>query len=117
LAVPGIFLHRTKALAPHDDEDVVVEAAFIAYCLTARLIDAIKVGDWLLHGDHMTLEALVELANQHLWRAGAQESLYVSNHLDGRSRSLKESETRAVLRFAGLPLPVSTWSWRSAAGS
>jgi very-short-patch-repair endonuclease len=103
LAIPGIFLHRTKKLAPHDDEDVTIEAAFIAYCATARLIDAIKVGDWLLYGGHMTMQALVELANQHLWRAGADESLYVSNHLDARSRSLKESETRAVLEFAGLP--------------
>ena len=25
----------------------------MAYCVAVRVIDAIKVGDWLLHGKHM----------------------------------------------------------------
>ena len=32
----------------------------------------------------------------------AQEAVWVLDHLDGRSRSLPESETRAILAFAGL---------------
>lgn len=107
LDLVGVFLHRTVQLAPSDDESVIAEAAFIAYCSHARVIDAIKVGDWLLHEKHMDLEALIELANRDPWRDGAQESLWVSNHLDGRSASLPESEVRSILRFAGLPTPES----------
>jgi hypothetical protein len=105
LTIEGVFLHRTKRLPPVGPDGVCVEAAFIAYCALARVIDAIKVGDWLLHHEHMELTKLVELANAELWRDGAHEALWVSNHLDGRAKSLKESELRACLVFAGLPLP------------
>lgn len=103
LAVEGVFLHRTERLPPTDEIGVTVEAAFIAYCSLARVIDAIKVGDWLLHNKHMTAESLRALALRELWRAGSQEAIWVLDHLDGRARSLPESETRAVLEFSGLP--------------
>lgn len=103
LAIPGIFLHRTVKLPPLDDVGVTVEAAFIAYCAQARVIDAIKVGDWLLHRGYMSRRALVELASSEPWRDGADEALWVSNFLITGSRSLMESEMRAVLEFAGLP--------------
>ena len=105
LAFDEIFLHRTKALPPITSDGVCVEAAFIAYCARARVIDAIKVGDWLLHHGHLDLAAMIELAGSQLWRDGADESLWVSNHLNSRSKSLKESELRALLEFAGLPQP------------
>jgi hypothetical protein len=105
LALDGLFLHRTKRLPPHDDHGVTPAAAFISYCSLARMIDAIKVGDWLLRNGHMTVESVRALALSELWRAGAQETVWVLEHLDGRSRSLPESETRAVLDFAGLPQP------------
>lgn len=105
LALEGIFLHRTKSLAPGDDESVLPAAAFIAYCSTARLIDAIKVGDWLLHRHHVTITDLVALALAAPWRDGADEALFVIDWLDDRSRSLKETELRAVLRAGGLPSP------------
>jgi very-short-patch-repair endonuclease len=105
LDIPGIFLHRTKQLAPTDEVGVIPEAAFIAYCRRARVIDAIKVGNWLLQHDHMELSRLIDLAGAHTWRDGAFEALYVANHLTADSRSLKESETAAVLEFAGLPRP------------
>jgi very-short-patch-repair endonuclease len=105
LEIPGIFLHRTKQLAPTDDVGVIPDAAFIAYCRRARVIDAIKVGNWLLQHEHMDLSDLIELAGAHTWRDGAFEALYVSNYLTADSRSLKESETAAVLEFAGLPRP------------
>ena len=103
LALDGIFLHRTKGLAPTDDIGVVPSAAFVAYCSTARLIDAIIVGDWLLRQDHMTVPQLVALALAAPWRDGADEALFVLEWLDGRSRSPKESELRAILRASGLP--------------
>jgi len=103
LSLDGIFLHRTKALAPIDDIGVVPTAAFISYCSTARLIDTIKVGDWLLHGGHTTIPELVALAVSAPWRDGADEALFVLDWLDGRSRSIKESETRAILGASGLP--------------
>ena len=104
LAFDEIFLHRTKRLPPTDDVGVTPAAAYIAHCRRARVIDAIKVGDWLLHEGHMTLDELRELALAEQWRDGADEALWILDHLDGDSRSLPESETRAVLEFAGLPV-------------
>lgn len=101
--IDGIFLHRTKRLAPLDDTGVVVEAAYQSYCSVARTIDAIKVGSWLLHNGHTTVERLEAMALGGLWRAGADEVLWVLPHLQPRSRSLTEAETCAVLSFAGLP--------------
>ena len=105
LAMDGVFLHRTKRLPPLDEVGVCVEAAFIAYCATARVIDAIEVGDWLLFHGHMTVASVRALALRELWRAGAQEANWILDHLDARARSLPESETRAILGFAGLPRP------------
>ena len=105
LAFEGVFLHRTKALAPLEEGDVCVEAAFMSYCVQCRVIDAIKVGDWLLHNQHMDLGRLEALATAHPWRDGAYEALWVLEHLDPDSWSLMESETRAILVFAGLPRP------------
>ena len=105
LTIDGIFLHRTKRLSPTDEFGVTPAAAFIAYCARARVIDAIKVGDWLLHNGHMTVEEVRVLALSALWRDGAHEALWILDHLDARSRSLKESETRGVLAFSGLPVP------------
>lgn len=103
LDIDDIFLHRTKRLPPIDDDGVVVAAAFISYCSLCRVIDAIKVGDWLLHHGHTTVTAIESLALSELWRDGAHEAIWILDHLDGRHRSLKESETGAVLKSAGLP--------------
>jgi hypothetical protein len=105
LALEGVFLHRTARLPPADHAAVTPAAAFIAYCRRARVIDAIKVGDWLLHHEHMSLAELQDLALAEQWRDGADEALWILDHLDGDSRSLPESETRAILVFAGLPSP------------
>jgi len=105
LDLEGIFLHRTRKLAPHDDEDVVPAAAYLFYCSYARVIDAIKVGDWLLGDGHMTIDEVQDLALAAPWRDGAHEAIWILDHLDGRSRSLPESETRALFEFAGLPRP------------
>ena len=69
------------------------------------MIDAVKVGDWLLHRDLMSVDGLRALALAELWRPGADEAIWVLEHLDAGARSLPESETRAVLAFAGLPAP------------
>jgi len=100
-----IMLHRTIAMPPVDDVGVSPAAAFIALAAQARVIDAIKVGDWLLNHEYMTILELLELARRDRWRPGAREAAWLVRHLDGRSRSLKESETRAILVFAGLPHP------------
>lgn len=105
LVIPGIFLHRTKELAPLDKCGVCVAGAFISYCSLARVIDAIKVGDWLLHHHHMERDEVIRIASAHLWRAGAYEALFVANYLDADARSLKESEVAALIEFAGLPRP------------
>jgi hypothetical protein len=105
LALPRVFLHRTKRLPPTDDVGVVPAAAYLAFCRRARVVDAITVGDWLLHHRHTTVREVRDLALGAPWRAGASEALWVLDHLDGAARSLPESETRAVLTFAGLPPP------------
>jgi hypothetical protein len=105
LSFDGVFLHRTKRLPPTDDVGVTVAAAYIAFCARARVIDAIKVGDWLLRHGHTTIDTIRSLALSALWRHGADEAIWILDHLDGRSRSLMESETRSILTFAGLPRP------------
>jgi hypothetical protein len=105
LALNGIFLHRTKSLAPCDETAVSPAAAFISYCSTGRLIDAIVIGDWLLHHGHTTTREVATLAIAAPWRDGADEALLVLDHLTDRSRSVKESETRAILCASGLPAP------------
>ena len=105
LALDGVFLHRTKRLPPLGDIGVKPAAAFIAYCARARVIDAIKVGDWLLHRGCLTVAEVRALALRELWRAGAHEAIWILEHLDGDARSLPESELRALLVFAGLEAP------------
>jgi hypothetical protein len=105
LDLSRIFLHRTKLMPVCDDMGVTIAAAFIAFCALARVVDAIKVGDWLLHHGKMTSEEVERLALAELWRPGTHEAIWVLPHLDGEARSLPESETRAVLTFGGLPRP------------
>lgn len=105
LAYDEVFLHRTKTLPPTDDVGVTVEAAFVHHCAEARVIDAIEIGDWLLRNRHTDEASIRSYALSNLWRPGASEAIWILDHLDGRARSLKESETRAVLCFAGLPRP------------
>lgn len=111
-----IFLHRTEVLPPLDDVGVTPAAAFIQYCSTARLIDAIKVGDWLLHHRHMTVLEVSELSRRDGWRPGARQVRRVLPNLDPASRSLKESETRAIVIFSGLPIPEVNYDVRDDRG-
>lgn len=112
-----IFLHRTAVLPPLDDVGVTPAAAFVQLCATARMIDAITAGDWLLGNRHMTAVEVAELAAREPWRPGAHQARRVLPFLDGGSRSFKESETRAVLVFAGLPVPEVNRDVRDAAGA
>jgi hypothetical protein len=105
LDLDDIFLHRTEVLPPLDDIGVTPAAAFIQLCADARMIDAITIGDWLLHHRHMTTLEVAELARRDPWRPGARQARRVLRHLDGASRSPKESEVRVLLVFAGLPAP------------
>lgn len=105
LDIEGIFLHRTALMPPSDDSCVTPVAAFLSYCASARTIDAIKVGDWLVHHGHLDCSDLMDLVRAQPWRSGAAEASWVVELLDGRSRSLKESEIRCLTCFAGLPVP------------
>jgi hypothetical protein len=105
LTIEGVFLHRTKKMATAEDGDVSAAGAFLAYCAHARVIDAIKVGDWLLAHGHTTVDEIRDLAVAAPWRDGAHEALYVLDDLDPGSRSLPETETRCLLTWAGLPRP------------
>lgn len=54
---------------------------------------------------HPRIAEVAELAHLQDWRPGAKQALQVLEHLDPDARSVKESESRAVLVFAGLPHP------------
>jgi hypothetical protein len=71
LALEGVFLHRTKLMPPTDAVGVTPTAAFVAACAQLRVIEAIQVGDWLLHRGHMTPQSLSELIVMHPWRRGS----------------------------------------------
>lgn len=116
LDLDDIFLHRTEVLPPLDDVGVTPGAAFIQYCADARMIDAIKIGDWLLRHRHMTLLEVAELSRRDRWRPGAHQVRRVLPLLEAASRSLKESESRAVLVFSGLPKPEVNKNVRNAHG-
>ncbi len=105
LELDGVFLHRTVSMPPHDDEGVTIEAAFVAYCAEARLLDAIKVGSVLLRKEHLALDRFEQLLDEQPWRRGCAEARWVLPHLDDRCRSLPEAELLAFVRFAGLPEP------------
>ncbi|UUZ58009.1 hypothetical protein [Nocardioides sp. B-3] len=105
LTIPGIFLHRTVSMPSAGDEGVDVEAAFVAYCAEARVIDAIKVGSMLLHLEQLDLEALQRLLVEQPRRRGVLEARWVLEHSEGRCRSLPEAELLTLVRFSGLPEP------------
>lgn len=105
LDIPGIMLHRTVVMPTNNGRTVTVEAAYVGFAATARKLDLIVVGDWLLHHGHMSKEAVLEEAAAQPWRPGAAQVVEVVPLLDGRARSLPESEARAFLTFAGLPRP------------
>lgn len=106
LDLPGVFLHRTRKLAPTDHIGIGIVGAFLAYCARARVIDAIAAGDWLLAGKQLSKEGVQALALADPWRDGAHEALWLLEHLTEESRSVKESELRALLTFSGLPAPL-----------
>ena len=107
LDIPGIMLHRTAVMPPHDGSAVSVEAAFLGYIASARRIDRVVVGDWLLHRGHTSVAALAAFAEQQSWRPGVAELEDLLPLLDPRARSLPESEVRVSLEVAGLPRPES----------
>ena len=105
LELDGVFLHRTVKMPPCDDESVSVEAAFVAFCAEARVIDAIKVGCVLLHRELLDLELLDVILTEEKWRCGVQETAYILPFLDERCRSLPEAELVTYVVFSGLPRP------------
>jgi hypothetical protein len=65
----------------------------------------------------MSATSLGEFIGLSPWRAGVGQALVVAPHLDGRARSTKESETRAIIVFSGLPRPEVNVEVRDAAGA
>lgn len=100
-----IRLHRTILMPRTDSEGVTPAAAFVQCCEAMRLIDLVKLGDWLLFDKHASREEIGQLLVEQPWRPGAPQCRAVLSLLDARSRSPKESEVRVILRAVGLPLP------------
>lgn len=117
LALDGVFLHRTAKMPPHDEDGVTAEAAFIAFCAEARLIDAIRIGCFLLHQGWLDGQLLQDLLSEDMWRRGASETSYVLPFLDDRPRSIPEAELLAYVVFAGLPTPEVNETIRLADGT
>ena len=100
-----MFLHRTVKMPPSDDVAVSIEAAFVAFCAEARLLDAITVGSVLLNQGALDLGLLEEILREEKWRHGVPETAYALPHLEGRCRSVPEAELFAYVVFAELPVP------------
>lgn len=105
LVLDGVFLHRTVKMPPHDESGVSIEAAFVAFCAEARLIDAIGLGCFLLNKHHLDGTLLERLLDAEPWRAGAREASYVGPFLDDRPRSIPEAELLAYVTFSGIAMP------------
>lgn len=105
LELEGVFLHRTVKMPPNGDEAVTNEAAFVAFCADARLIDAIRMGSVMLHREMLDLGLLDQILVEEKWRRGVRETAYVLPFLDDRCRSLTEAELLAYVVFSGLPMP------------
>ena len=105
LELSRVFLHRTVKMPPNGDEAVTNEAAFVAFCAEARLIDAIKVGSVMLNQGLLDLGLLDQMMTEENWRRGVLETAYVLPFLDGRCRSMAEGELLTLFVFAGLPMP------------
>ncbi|MCL8252092.1 hypothetical protein AERO_11915 [Aeromicrobium fastidiosum] len=105
LAGDGIRLHRTEVLPPLDDVGVTPAAAFVQHCASATLLEAVAVGDWLLHRRRMSTGEVVDVVRHQSWRPGAHQVGAVLPLLDAGSMSVKESEVRVRLVSAGLPVP------------
>lgn len=102
LDLEGITLHRTAQMPPTDDRGVTPAPAFVAYCVDARVIDAIAVGDWLLYWKHMSLDELADLVTEQPWRNGAAQARSVLPSLITNSRSLPESKLRIIFDASGI---------------
>lgn len=105
LVLDGVFLHRTVMMPPHDHVGVALEAAYVAFCAEARMIDAIGAGSLLLHQGLLDGDLLDHLLAEQTWRRGIPETRRVLPFLDGRCRSIPEAELLAYVGFAGLPRP------------
>lgn len=105
LTLAGVFLHRTVLMPACDELGVSVEAAFVAHCAQTWVIDAIKVGSWLLNRERLDADELEALLDEQPWRDGAREARWVLPWLDGRCRSMPEAELLTLVRWAGLPEP------------
>lgn len=105
LTIDGIFLHRTVKAPPQDDSGVTAAAAYIAYCVEARTIDAIKVGCELLRLELLDLDDLDRILCEEKWRRGVPEATYVRRHLTRRCRSMPEAELLAYVVAARLTPP------------
>lgn len=102
LDIEGIMLHRTAEMPPSDGRAVTPAAAFVAYCSHARVIDAVGVGDWLLHWGHMSMSELADLTAGQRWRNGAVQARRVIPSLSARSRSVPESQLRVIFGASGI---------------
>lgn len=105
LAVPNIYLHRTKVMPALDDVGVTPCAAFIGHAAVGTVMSLIQIGDWLLRDEHMTLSELHDLSHGQLWRSGSKQALRIRPLLDGKSGSMPESAVRAMMTFCALPRP------------
>ncbi len=106
LVLDGVFLHRTVKMPACDDVGTTVEAAFVAFCADARLIDAISVGSYLLHKEWLDPRLLDLVLTEEKWRRGVPETAHAVPHLEGRCRSIPEAKLFAYVVFASLPVPV-----------
>lgn len=112
----SLFLHRTVVLPPVDASGVSIPAALAGAASILRLVDVVKLADWVLHRGHVRLDELHRFTVTDPWRPGVEELRRALDLVDPRSRSLPESEVRCLLVAAGLPRPESNLDIHDADG-
>lgn len=84
----GVFLHRTKVRPPLAEDGVAPAVAFLSIADAWTLMDAIVVGDWLLHRELMSLEEVLHIVHREPWRPGAAQARATSTAQSPASRQV-----------------------------
>ncbi|MFY0406714.1 DUF559 domain-containing protein [Solicola sp. PLA-1-18] len=106
LAVPDVFLHRTRSMPENDGRCVSVEAAMVGAASMLRPLDVAGAADMVVGRGLSCVDGMTEVARREPWRAGAKALLGVLPLVRAGAEARRETFTRLVLEAAELPEPL-----------
>lgn len=106
LAVPEVFLHRTRSMPENDGRCVSVEAALVGAASMLRPLEVAGVAELVVGRGMSSVDGMTEVARRERWRPGARELLGVLPLVRTGAESRRETFTRLVLEAAELPEPL-----------